>query len=98
MLIARANPSWLYGNLRCALWYHSFQLLHDRAPAGLLAAAAVTGLSAAHGLRLDDSGDGRGGASRHDGKVGDGFGGLRIPLSLTVTLQCQINLLDAEYV
>ena len=41
--------------------------LHDDAPAGLVAAAAVAALTAGglDGLGLDDGGDGRGGGARH---------------------------------
>jgi hypothetical protein len=48
--------------------------LHDDAPAGLVAAAAVAGLSAlGGGRRLDDSGDGGGDAGRHVCGVVDWF-------------------------
>ena len=43
----------------------SLSSLHDNAPAGLAAAAAVTGLAALNGLRLDDGGNGRSSAGRH---------------------------------
>ncbi|OIB93218.1 hypothetical protein A7L05_18890 [Acinetobacter baumannii] len=45
--------------------------LHDRAPAGLVAAAAFARLAAlGDGSGLDDGGDGGGDAGRHD----EGFG------------------------
>ena len=43
----------------------SLSSLHDDAAAGLLAAAAATGLATFDGLRLDDGGNGRSGAGRH---------------------------------
>ena len=45
---------------------------HDSAVTRFSAATAVAGLPAAHGLRLDDSRDRRGGAGRHceDGDLG----------------------------
>ena len=43
----------------------SLSSLHDDAPAGLVAAAAVTGLAALDGLRLDDGGNGRSSAGGH---------------------------------
>ena len=43
----------------------SLSSLHDDAPAGLVAPAAVTGLAALDGLRLDDGSNGRSSASRH---------------------------------
>ena len=39
--------------------------LHDGAPAGFVAAAAIAGLAALGGGGLDDGGDGGGDAGRH---------------------------------
>ena len=43
----------------------SLSSLHDDATAGLVTAAAVTGLAALNGLRLNDGGNGRSSAGRH---------------------------------
>lgn len=58
--------------------------LHDRAPAGLVAAAAVAGLAAGglDGLGLDDGGDGGGGAALHVG------------VELLVSFRCNVSLGD----
>jgi hypothetical protein len=63
----------------------SFAGLHDDAPAGLVAAAAIAGLTAlGGGCGLDDGGDGGSDAGRHcDGVVEVGSGEIVSPKSIT---------------
>ncbi|KAJ8112251.1 hypothetical protein OPT61_g5341 [Boeremia exigua] len=47
--------------------YCKISSLHNRAPAGFIAAAAIAGFATAHGLGLDDRRDGGRSAGRHYG-------------------------------